>query len=57
MKETRKENYIYYACAIATAKHENLYVREFVEYYLKLGVENFILGMTIQKILRIYLMY
>ena len=44
MKETGKENYIYYACSIATAKHENLYVREFVEYYLKLGVEKFYFG-------------
>ena len=44
MKDTGKENYIYYACSIATAKHENLYVREFVEYYLKLGVEKFYFG-------------
>ena len=38
MKETGKEKYIYYSCMISIAKHENLYVREFVEYYLKLGV-------------------
>ena len=44
MKETGKEKYIYYACVIATAKHENLYVREFIEYYLKLGVEKFYFG-------------
>ena len=44
MKETGKENYIYYACIIVPAKHENLYVREFVEYYLKLGVEKFYFG-------------
>ena len=44
MKETGKEKYIYYSCMISIAKHENLYVREFVEYYLKLGVEKFYFG-------------
>ena len=44
MKATGKENYIYYACVIAMAKYENFYVRDFVEYYLKLGVEKFYFG-------------
>ena len=44
MKETGKDNYIYYSCVITKAKHENLYVREFVEHYLNLGIEKFYFG-------------
>ena len=44
MKETGKDKYMYYSCLIAPSKHENLYVREFIEYYLKLGVEKFYFG-------------
>ena len=44
MKEKGKDNYIYYSCAITKAKHENLYVREYVEHYLNLGIEKFYFG-------------
>ena len=44
MKEAGNNNYIYFSCVLSKAKHENLYVREFVEYYLKLGVEKFYFG-------------
>ena len=44
MKESGSNSYIYYACMVTKAKHENLYVREFVEYYLNLGVEKFYFG-------------
>ena len=39
MKELGKDTYIYNSCMVTKAKHENLYIREFVEYYLNLGVE------------------
>ena len=41
MKEEGKDKYIHYSCLFAPSKHENLYIREFIEYYLKLGVEKF----------------
>jgi len=41
MKEEGKDKYMYYSCLFAPSKHENLYIREFIEYYLKLGVEKF----------------
>ena len=44
MKKRENNNYIYYACVISKAKHENLYVREFVEHYLQLGIEKFYFG-------------
>ena len=44
MKEAGNNNYIYFSCVLSKAKHENLYAREFVEYYLKLGVEKFYFG-------------
>ena len=44
MKETGKDKYIYHTCVIAQAKYENLYIREFVEYYLSIGVEKFYFG-------------
>ena len=34
----------YYACFSGMGKKENRYLRELIEYYLKLGVEKFILG-------------
>ena len=48
MKEAGNNNYIYYSCILTKAKDENLYVREYVEYYLKLGVEKIYLEMIIQ---------
>ena len=39
MKETGKDKYTHHSRSIVPSKHENLYVREFIEYYLKLGVE------------------
>ena len=44
MKETGKDKYIYDICAVIKAKYENLYARQFIEYYLKLGVEKFYFG-------------
>ena len=44
MKETGKDKYIYDICTVTKAKHENLYVREFVEYYLSIGVDKFYFG-------------
>ena len=44
MKETGKDKYIYHTCAVAKGKYENLYAREFVEYYLSIGVEKFYIG-------------
>ena len=44
MKETGKDKYIYDVCSVTKAKHENLYVREFVEYYLSIGVDKFYFG-------------
>ena len=44
VKEAGNNNYIYYSCILTKAKDENLYVREYVEYYLKLGVEKFYFG-------------
>ena len=41
-KNIKKDNY--YACFVSLGRKENLYVRELIEYYLKLGVEKFILG-------------
>ena len=41
MNEEGKDKYMYYSCLFAPSKHENLYIREFIEYYLKLGVEKF----------------
>ena len=42
VKDDNTKNY--YACFSGMGKKENKYVRELVEYYLKLGVEKFILG-------------
>ena len=44
MKETGKDKYIYHTCVVSMAKYENLYARQFVEYYLKMGVEKFYFG-------------
>ena len=44
MKETGKDKYIYHSCVVSQAKFENLYAREFVEYYLSIGVEKFYFG-------------
>ena len=44
MKETGKDKYIYHTCVIAQAKYENLYIRDFVEYYMSIGVEKFYFG-------------
>ena len=44
MKETGKDKYIYNICLILAAKFENLYIRDFIEYYLKMGVEKFYFG-------------
>ena len=44
MKNAKNGTHIYHTCIIARAKYENLYIREFVEYYLKLGVEKFYLA-------------
>ena len=41
-KLKKKDNY--FACFSGMGKLENRYVRELIEYYLKLGVEKFILG-------------
>ena len=43
-KKKKINNYNYYACFSGMGKKENKYLRELVEYYLKLGVEKFILG-------------
>ena len=43
-KRGNNNNYIYYSCVVTKAKYENLYVKEFVEHYLKLGVEKFYFG-------------
>ena len=37
-------NYQYFSCFVGLGREENKYIREFIEYYLKLGVEKFILG-------------
>ena len=34
----------YFVCFLAMAKKENIYVRDSIKYYLKLGVEKFVLG-------------
>jgi hypothetical protein len=44
MKETGKDQYIYYSCIIAGGKYENLYLREFIDYYVNFGIEKFYLG-------------
>ena len=44
MKEKGNNDYIYHTCVICRAKNENLYIREFVEHYLSIGVEKFYLG-------------
>ena len=44
MKEAKKDKYIYDICIVTTAKYENLYARQYVEYYLKLGVDKFYIG-------------
>ena len=44
MKEAKKDKYIYDICIVTTAKCENLYARQYVEYYLKLGVDKFYIG-------------
>ena len=37
-------NYQYFSCFVGLGREENKYIREFIEYYLKLGVKKFILG-------------
>ena len=44
MKMAKNGTHIYHSCIIAKAKNENLYAREFIEYYLNLGVEKFYFG-------------
>ena len=42
-QKKKKENKTdYYACFSGMGKMENKYIRELIEYYLKLGVEKFI---------------
>ena len=36
--------YKYYACFCGIGRQENKYAREFIEYYINLGVEKFIIG-------------
>ena len=36
--------YEYYACFCGIGRQENKYAKEFIEYYIKLGVEKFIIG-------------
>ena len=43
-KEIGAGKYIYHNCMLTKAKYENLYAREFVEYYLNLGVDKFYFG-------------
>ena len=38
----KKENF--FACFVGMGKNENKYIREYIEYYSKLGVEKFIIG-------------
>ena len=38
MKAAKNGEHIYHSCIIAKAKNENLYVREFIEHYLNIGV-------------------
>ena len=55
ISEVRKKNnfitfnnntnyYKYYACFCGIGRQENKYAREFIEYYINLGVEKFIIG-------------
>ena len=44
MKTAKNGEHIYHSCIIAKAKNENLYVREFIEHYLNIGVEKFYFG-------------
>ena len=44
LKAQKKEKYEYFFCFAAMGKGENLYARELVEYYQKLGVDKFILA-------------
>ena len=37
-------SFIYFACFVGMGRQENKYIRELVDYYLKLGVEKFILA-------------
>ena len=43
-KETGKDKYYYHTCISAMGKYENVYLREYVEYYLSIGVEKFYFG-------------
>ena len=43
-KKINNMNYQYFSCYIGLGREENKYIREFIEYYLKLGVKKFILG-------------
>ena len=44
MKEKGNNDYIYHTCVINRSRFENLYLREFIEHYLSIGVEKFYLG-------------
>ena len=44
MKETGKDTYIYYSCLLTKVRNENLYIRDYIEYYMNLGVEKFYFG-------------
>ena len=37
-------NFEYFCCFCTMGKEENLYVRELISYYQKIGVEKFIIG-------------
>ena len=37
-----KNKYNYFSCFVGMARQENKYIREYIDYYLKLGVEKFI---------------
>ena len=44
IKESKNGTHIYHNCMLTKAKYENLYAREFVEYYLRLGIDKFYFG-------------
>ena len=43
-KKKKNLNFQYFSCFVGLGREENKYIREFIEYYLKLGVGKFILG-------------
>ena len=43
-KETGKDKHYSHTCICSIAKNQNIYVREYIEYYLSIGVEKFYFG-------------